>query len=154
MVVDLPRRSGLLDLARIHHSDPVRQRERLLLVVRHIDERHPEPALENSHLNAQLLAQLRVEVGERLVEKKNLRLDHEGTRDGDALLLSAGELVRPPVLEPLQADERERLRDTPLALAARHMRHAQAVGNIVVHRHVRKQRVILKDHGRPAAVRR
>jgi hypothetical protein len=36
--------------------------------------------------------QLGVEVGQRLVEQQDLRLQHQRAGDGDALLLAAGEL--------------------------------------------------------------
>ena len=43
-VVDLPRRRELLDPAGVHHRDPVGHGQRLLLVVRHVDERDPDLA--------------------------------------------------------------------------------------------------------------
>src|SRR5438445_729875 len=36
VVVDLPWIAGLLDPPLVHHRDPVRERERLLLIVRHV----------------------------------------------------------------------------------------------------------------------
>jgi hypothetical protein len=38
-------------------------------------------------------AQLRVEVGERLVEQEDRGLAHDGAADGDALALAAGEVL-------------------------------------------------------------
>ena len=43
---------------------------------------------------AHLEPQLGVEVGERLVHQDERRLDDDGARDGDALLLAAGQLPR------------------------------------------------------------
>ena len=45
-------------------------------------------------LDLHLLAQLQVERAERLVEQQHARLEHERTRERDALLLAARELVR------------------------------------------------------------
>ncbi len=42
-------------------------------------------------------AQFRVEVGEGLVEEKDIRFAHDGASDGDTLALAAGKLSRPPV---------------------------------------------------------
>jgi hypothetical protein len=79
---------------RVHHGDPVRQRERLGLVVRHVDERDADLLLQVDELDLHVLAQLRVERGERLVEQQHRRVRDQRPRDGDALLLAAGELVR------------------------------------------------------------
>jgi hypothetical protein len=64
---DLPRES-----ARAHHRDPVGDRQRLLLVVRHVDGGDAELLLQLADLAAHLDAQLGVEVGERLVEQQHL----------------------------------------------------------------------------------
>ena len=101
----------LLDLARVHHRDPVRQRERLGLVVRHIDERDADLLLQVDQLELHVLAKLRVERGERLVEQQHRRVRDERPRDRDALLLPAGELVRIALAEALQANVLERGRD-------------------------------------------
>src|SRR5207237_837306 len=69
VVVDLPRRPCLLDLSRVHDRDPVGERERFLLVVGHVDEGHPETSLEDPHLDPKLLAELRVEIGKRLIDQ-------------------------------------------------------------------------------------
>ena len=53
----------------------------------------PRLPLQREQLVAHLHAQLRVEVRQRLVEQQHLRLDREGARERDALLLAAGELA-------------------------------------------------------------
>ena len=92
--VDLRRLVELLDAAVVHHRDAVRQRERLGLVVRDVDERDADFLLQVDELELHLLAQLGVERGERLVEQQELRAVDQRARDRDALLLAAGELVR------------------------------------------------------------
>ena len=72
----------------------VGQRQRLGLVVGDIDEGDAGAALQLLQLDAHVLAQLGVEVGQRLVEQQDSRLDHEAARQRDALLLAAGQLVR------------------------------------------------------------
>ena len=54
----------------------------------------PQLALQALQLEAHLLAQLRVEVGQRLVEQQQRRLHHQRAREREALLLAAGELGR------------------------------------------------------------
>ena len=73
MLVHLGRRADLLDPALVEDGDPVAHRERLLLVVRDVDERHPELLLDLLQLDLHLLAQLQVERAERLVEQERPR---------------------------------------------------------------------------------
>ena len=63
----------LLDDAAIHYRDPVRHRQRLLLVVGDVDEGDADPFLDALQLDLHLLAQLQVEGTERLVEEEHLR---------------------------------------------------------------------------------
>ena len=60
-----------------------------------------------------MLAQLGVEGAERLVEQQHLRLQDECPGEGDPLLLAAGQLRRPALLEPAEADQLDRLADPP-----------------------------------------
>ena len=63
----------------------------------HVDRGDAERLLKLADFAAHLDAQLRVEIGERLVEQQHLRLDDEGAGDGDALQLAARELMRPAI---------------------------------------------------------
>jgi hypothetical protein len=96
--IDLSRRAELLQPPRMDHRDLVGQGERLGLVVGDIDEGDAGAPLQLLQLGAHALAQLRIEVAERLVEQQDLRLDHQAARQRDPLLLAAGQLVRQPVL--------------------------------------------------------
>ena len=60
-LVDLDRGADLLDPARVHHRDAVAHRQRLLLVVGHVDERDADLALDALELELHDLAQLEVE---------------------------------------------------------------------------------------------
>ena len=82
----------------------VGERERLLLVVGHVDRGDAELALEPADLRAHLDADLGVEVRERLVEQQDVRIQHQRARQGHPLLLAARELARIAGLEPGQVD--------------------------------------------------
>src|SRR5258706_11204713 len=110
-LVDFARRPDLLDMALVHHRDRVRQCERLALVVGHVHGGDPELALQALQLEAHALAQLRVEVGERLVEPEPPRLHHERPRDPGALLLPAAELSRLAVGELVELHRPENALD-------------------------------------------
>ena len=95
----------------MEHGDAVRHRQRLVLVVRDVDHRDAEPLVQPAHLELHLLAQLLVERAERLVHQHELGLEHERARDGDALLLAAGKLRRPPRAEAGELHHVERALD-------------------------------------------
>ena len=109
--VDLLRRALLDDRAVAHERDAVGERERLLAVVRDEEHGHAERADDLRDLGAQRLAQEGVDVRPRLVEQHELGRGRERTRERDALLLSAGELVRVAAAEAVEADDPEELRD-------------------------------------------
>ena len=87
--VEVLGRSDLLDDALAQDGDPVAEGHGLGLVVRDIDGRRVQPALQVGDLTAHLDPQLGVEVGERLVEQERGGLAHDGTSHGDALALAA-----------------------------------------------------------------
>ena len=84
----------LLDHAVAQQHDAVGKRHRLDLIMRDIDHGRGDLLVEALDLAAHLVAQLGVEVGERLVEQEDARIAHDGAPDGDALALAAGELAR------------------------------------------------------------
>ena len=93
-LVDLLRRADLLDAALVEDGDVVAHRQRLLLVVRDVEEGHAEVLLQRLQEHLHLLAELQVERAERLVEEQHLRLVDDRARERDALALAAGELHR------------------------------------------------------------
>ena len=107
--VDFVRRAGLLDQPVAHHDDAVRHRQRFFQVVGHIDRGDAEPMLQLAQFDAHVGAQLGVEIGQRLVEQQHRRLEHEGARQRDALLLAAGQLRRPPRCKAVHLHHVERL---------------------------------------------
>ena len=73
----------------MHQHDAVGDGKRLLLVVGHVDHGDPDAPLEPADLDAQPLAHLGVEVGERLVQQEHAWLHDERARQRYALLLTA-----------------------------------------------------------------
>ena len=104
-VVDLGRRADLLELARAEHRHAIAHRHRLDLVVRDVQRRDAEPLLERLDLAAHVHAELRVEVRQRLVHEERDGLADDRAPHGDALALSAGQLLRPAVEEVLEAEQ-------------------------------------------------
>ena len=78
----------------VEDRQAVAHRERLVLVVRDVDERDREILLEALQEELHLLAQLQVERAERLVEEQHLGAVDERAGERDPLALAAGELRR------------------------------------------------------------
>src|SRR3546814_5833414 len=74
----------------------------LLLIVGDVDRREAELLLQLADVLAHTPAQLGVEIGERLVEQQNRRLQHQRAGDRDALLLAAGELAGQPLANHIE----------------------------------------------------
>ncbi len=91
-------------------------------------------------------AQRRVEIGERLVEKKNLWVAHDRPSERDALALSARQRVRFALQQLGQAERRGDIPDPLVDLASREVASPQPEGQVVEHRHVRIKRITLKHH--------
>src|SRR5690242_6563149 len=126
IVVELERRTGLLDAARVHHHDLVGHGHRLDLVVRDVDRGRLEALVQRLDLGAHRHAQLRVEVGERLVEEKHLWLSHDRPSHRDALALAARELPRIAVQVVLEPEDDRGLLDALARLVFRFAGELQA----------------------------
>src|SRR5688572_436108 len=94
-LVEVLWRAALHDPTVVDDDDLVRHRERLFLVVRHVDKGRPDLAVEVAQLALEVGAEFFVEGGERLVEEEEVWTEDERTGERDALLLAAGKLARP-----------------------------------------------------------
>ncbi len=154
MIVEVERPADLLDPAQTQHDDPVGHGHGLDLVVGDVDHGVAEPAVQAGKLHPHLDAELGVEVRERLVEKKDAGLAHDGAPDRHPLALAARELPRPPRQQRLDLQHPGRLGDAPLDLGLGRADVLEPEGEIVPHRHVGIERVGLEDHGEAAPCRR
>ena len=93
-VVELLGRAELLEHALAQDRDAVAHRHGLDLVVGDVERRRRVLALQRADLGAHLAAQLRVEVGQRLVHEERLRLADDRPAHGHPLALPAGERLR------------------------------------------------------------
>ncbi len=154
LLVDLLRRTHLLDLPLRHHRDAVRHREGFLLVVRDVDERDADLFLQRLQLDLQALAELGVQGAERLVQQQHGGVQDQRARQRDALLLTAGELRRAPLREPAELHQLERATHPLLRLLLGRLLVAEAERHVLLHRQVREQRVVLEHRVDVALVRR
>src|SRR5205085_12486996 len=89
-LIEVALAADLADFTFGHHHETIRDGQRLFLVMRHHVGSQAKLTLQFADLDAYFLAQLRVEIGQRLVEQEHVRPDRERTGKRDALLLPAG----------------------------------------------------------------
>ena len=152
-VVEHLRVVDLLQLALLHHGDAVAHRQRLDLVVGHVERRDAQVVLQLRDLGARLDAQLGVEVRERLVHQERLRMAHDRAAHRDALALAARQVARLSLEQLLEVEDARGVLDARVDLGLRHLLDAQAERDVLVDGEVRVERVALEDH-RDVAVAR
>ncbi len=112
----------------------------------------PRLLLDRANLLAQRDTHLGVERRERLVKEQELRLRRERTRQGDALLLAARQLIgiaRPKLRQP---DQRQHLSDALIGLGLRHAGDLQSKADVLRHSQVGEERIGLEDHADVALI--
>ena len=105
-------------------------------------------------LPAHALAQLGVEIRQRLVQQQDRGLHHQAPGQRHPLLLAAAQLARIARVEPGQVDQLQHARDPGANLRARDAPHIQAEGDVVVHALVGPHRVVLEHHPHAAPLGR
>ena len=108
-VVDLPAVTDLDDLAGVHQGDAVADEQRLVLVVRDVDDRHAELAVEARELELHVFAESAVEGGQGLVEEQEPRLVDQRAGERDALALAPAQFGDLAVADVRELDEFEHL---------------------------------------------
>ena len=89
---DFLRRADLDDAPGVDHRDTVGERQRLLAIVRDVHRGDADAPLQRAELVAQLEAHLVIEIGHRLVEQQQMRIDGQRAAERDTLALAAGKL--------------------------------------------------------------
>ncbi|MNQ09483.1 hypothetical protein D3C85_223000 [compost metagenome] len=153
-VVELERRTDLLHPARAHHDDAVGHGHGFHLVVRDVDHGVAQALVQGLDLGAHLHAQLRIQVGQRLVEEEQRGLAHHGAAHGDALALSARERARQAVQVGREVEQAGGLFDARAEVAFGLAARARAEGDVLVDRQVRVERIALEHHRDVALLRR
>jgi hypothetical protein len=103
--------------------------------------------MELDQLGAELGAHFGVEVGEGLVEEEDAGLADDGSPDGDALLLSAGEVSWHPGEEIFDAENGGGFVNAAGNVICGEMADAEPEGEVLGNAEVRVEGVVLEDHG-------
>ena len=149
-MIDVLRLAAVVDGAGAQNSDAVGDGHGLLLIVGDVDGRDADLLLDLLDDGAHLHAELRVQIGQRLVHQQDVRLDDQRTRQRDALLLAAGEAIRHTVGIFIHMDKLQEFIRCSLHLFLGHLLILQAELDIFPDGHIRENRVILKNHTDPA----
>ena len=153
-IVDFPRRAYLENTTFVEHSEAVRKRQRLTLVVSHEQRRHSELLMNTPKLDAHLLAQLQIKIAQRLIQEEKLRLADERTAERDALALSAAELPRQTIEQVLDVHKASEPTDALIDLPARDAPQFQIESDVIECGVIRVERVVLEHHRDVALLRR
>ena len=102
--------------------------------------------MQARQLLPQLLAKLRVQAGERLVEEVEARAPHERAAQGDALALAAGKLARAFAEMRGKAQRLRGLAHALLGLRGRSAPGHEPERHVLAHGHVRIEREPLEHH--------
>src|SRR5512144_829117 len=93
-MVDLCRSANLLNLPAIQHDDFLTESHRLGLIVCNVNHGRAQPLVQPGELDTHVGAQRRVEIRERLVEKKQLGPAYNGAPERHSLSLASAQLLR------------------------------------------------------------
>ena len=110
--------------------------------------------LQLANLDADFLAQLRVQIRQWLVEQERIGLDHERSGQRHPLLLAARELARQPTAELAETHQPERARHLFTYDRLGELAHLEAERDVLGGGQMRKERIPLEDEPGVAAVRR
>ena len=149
-VVDVVRRADLLDLAVVQHHDAIGKLDRLILIVGDEHGGVTGAIVDVAQPAAQLAADLGVERAEGLVEEQDARLDGQRAGERDALALAAGEL-RGIAASPGRRAGRGRAAPSRACGSPSSPGGSPAAadveteGDVVEHRHVAEEGVVLED---------
>src|ERR1700722_17430384 len=144
---EVERRALLLDCAITEEPDAVGERHRPHLIMGYIDRRRCDFLMEALDLAAHVVPELRVEIGQRLVEQKDPRIAHHRAPDRAALTLAPGELARIALKEATNAQHAGDAGHALLDLLLGHSTRPQTERNVTEYGHVRIERVVLEHHG-------
>ena len=139
--------ANLLDEAVLHDDDPVAERHGLGLVMGYIDKGRVDLFPQENDFGTHLIAELGVQVGQRLIHQKHLGIPNHGTTDGHTLPLAAGQRPGLPCQIFGNAQHLRRFRDASEHLIVGNLLQTKAESHVLKHRQVRVQGVVLEHHG-------
>ena len=131
------------DAALIEHDDAFAEREDLAVRVGHVQDGNVVRRVPGAQIVDDPRLRRVIERRQRLVEQQHVRIGDQRARQRHALTFAAGNRVRPPGEQVVDAETLGRRDDLCVAFGGAEM--GDAVRQVVIHRQVRKERELLKD---------
>src|SRR5216684_7696951 len=148
MMIDFVWRTHLLDASFVHQNDAIGHLQRFFLIMRDKDARNFEFVVKPSEPAAQCFTHLGVERTKRLIKEKNTGFNRQRARKRYTLALSARELRRIAIAEPVQLHQLEQRHYFLLNDLRQRTKvsgpHPQAERDVLEDGHMPKQRIVLK----------
>ena len=120
-----------------HDRNSRRQRQCFDLIVGHIDDRRTQFLMQLLYFGAHIDPQLRIQIRQRLVEKKDVRIPHQRPTHGNALALAAGQLAGLAVEQMPDLQQISHVRHRLVAFAFGDPVHFEPEGHVLGDVHVR-----------------
>ena len=97
--------------------------------------------------------QSHIQIGHWLVQKQHTRLNHKRSRNRHTLLLSSGQFLNSPMLKFLQTGQFHIIVTFLFDFLFRVFPNLHSIRNVVPHRHIRKQGIVLKYNSHVSLLR-
>ena len=150
MIEDFLRIAMIRDLATIDDEQSLAEAVDFIPAVRHHDNRAIVVLEHLDKLLLHMVLQIAIERRKRFIQQNHVRLIRHDTRECYPLLLTAGELRRKPLLEPLELKLPDHLL-RPCRIRASAAPEPRR--NILLDGHRREERIILKQIAYPPLLR-
>ena len=137
-------------MACMHHDNFIGQSHGFDLVMGDIDHGRAQPLFEGGNLGAHVDTQGGIEIGQRLVKKKQPRIAHDGAANGDTLALPARQFARLALKQRIQPQNLCGRLDPRADIGLINARQTQRIAHVFGNGHMRIERIVLKDHGNAA----
>ena len=141
------RGADLLNNAVLHNNHSVTKGHGFCLVVCNVNKSGIQLLAQLYYFGTHLASKLCIKVGKRLVHKKKLWFAHNGPANGNTLALSAGKSLWFSAKIFRKAKNLCRFAHFFIDLFFGSMAHFKAEGHVIINVHVRKKRIVLKNHG-------
>lgn len=152
-MVQVEGRINLLEFSCIEHANPRSHRHGFDLIVGHVNEGCTKALMQLADERTRFDAQLGIQVGQRLVHQKYGWFAHDSPAYRHPLTLTAGKLAGTAVKEVFDAKTLGRFTHALVNNVLRGLAQAQTESHVVVHSHVRVERIALKHHRHVAIFR-
>ena len=136
--------SNLLDSALAHHAHTVGDGQRFFLIMGNEQGGDARIPLDTTNLFTHLKSHGGIKRAERLIEQEHPRLDRQRSRQRHPLLLTARQLVWKPLLKTSETHEIKQFADARPSHLRINATHPHAELQVLTHREMRKQAVVLK----------